>query len=99
MLFKKKEDKTSKPAGHGNAAASPAAAGGPGIQLTVEGMSCNHCVMRTDKALRAVAGVDKVQVDLGSKTAFVQGKSLDQTALKQAVEEAGYTVSAVELKN
>jgi len=93
MLFKKKADTATS--GTTDKVNTQTAPGGPGVQLSVEGMSCKHCVMRTDKALRAVPGVADVQVDLESKTAVVQGSGLDQQTLKQAVEEAGYSVTAI----
>ena len=63
--------------------------------LTVEGMSCGHCVMHVKSALEDVAGVTKVEVDLLKKSAMVEGEGLDDAALKAAVAEAGYRVTAV----
>ncbi len=63
--------------------------------LTVEGMSCNHCVMRVKKALSALPGVKSAEVDLGTKTATVEGEALDASALTAAVVEAGYSVSRI----
>lgn len=59
--------------------------------LNVEGMMCEHCAARVEKALSAVAGVKKVKVDLAAKTATVVGDA-DLAALKAAVTEAGYEV-------
>jgi copper chaperone len=63
--------------------------------LTIEGMSCGHCVMHVKSALEDVAGVTGVEVDLLRKSAMVDGEALSDTALKAAVAEAGYRVSAV----
>jgi copper chaperone len=63
--------------------------------LTIEGMSCGHCVMHVKSALQAVAGVTAVEVDLVKKSAMVEGEALSDAALKAAVSEAGYSVSAV----
>jgi len=63
--------------------------------LTIEGMSCGHCVMHVKSALQDVAGVTSVEVDLVKKSAMVEGEALDEAALKAAVAEAGYRVSAV----
>ena len=62
--------------------------------LTIEGMMCQHCVAHVQKALSAVAGVSAVQVDLASKTAAVTGDAPEE-ALKAAVAEAGYEVTAI----
>jgi len=59
--------------------------------LKVEGMMCEHCAARVEKALSAVAGVKKVKVDLAAKTATVTGNA-DIESLKAAVTEAGYEV-------
>ena len=63
--------------------------------LSVEGMSCNHCVMHVKNALLEVAGVESAEVDLGQKRAVVDGGSFDDAALKAAVVEAGYEVVAI----
>ena len=59
--------------------------------LKVEGMMCEHCAARVEKALSAVAGVKKVKVDLAAKTATVTGNAGIE-ALKVAVTEAGHEV-------
>ena len=63
--------------------------------LSIEGMSCGHCVMHVKNALADVAGVGSAEVDLASKKAVVSGAALDDAALKAAVAEAGYEVVAV----
>ena len=62
--------------------------------LTIEGMMCAHCVAHVDKALRAVSGVESVDVDLTAGTAVVTGSAAEE-ALCAAVAEAGYTVKDV----
>lgn len=64
--------------------------------LAVEGMNCGHCTSAVEKALRAVPGVRDVSVELASKTATVEiDASVSDEALRKAVTEAGYQVSAV----
>lgn len=63
--------------------------------LTVEGMTCGHCVMHVKNALSEVAGVSSVDVDLQKKSAVVAGEGLDDGALKAAVADAGYSVTAI----
>lgn len=64
------------------------------INLTVEGMTCNHCKAAVEKAVRALPGVMAAEVDLAAKTLkidFDATKSgLDD--VKRTVEEAGYKV-------
>jgi copper chaperone len=59
--------------------------------LKVEGMTCNHCKMRVEKALQGVSGVESVKVDLTAKEADVTGE-VERAKLIKAVEEAGYSV-------
>jgi len=51
--------------------------------------------MHVTNALKGVAGVTKVQVDLASKKAVVEGSNLDDQAMKNAVADAGYEVTAI----
>ncbi|MBE7562003.1 heavy-metal-associated domain-containing protein [Acidithiobacillus sp. HP-6] len=61
------------------------------IELSVQGMTCNHCVAAVDKALRVVPGVQTVAVHLDANSATVEGDSMDAEALVQAIESEGYT--------
>lgn len=61
------------------------------IILKVEGMTCNHCKMRAEKALQAVSGVESVKVDLSAKEAIVTGEA-ERASLVKAVVDAGYVV-------
>lgn len=62
--------------------------------LKIQGMTCNHCVMRVAKALRAVAGVQDAQVDLNKAEAVVtfDEEKVTKDKLGFAVVEAGYKV-------
>jgi copper chaperone CopZ len=63
--------------------------------LSIEGMSCGHCVMHVKSALEDVQGVTNVEVDLLKKNAVVEGTELNDAALGAAVADAGYSVTAV----
>ena len=63
------------------------------IQLTINGMTCMHCVAAVKKALAAVDGVDEViQVTLEPGGATVTG-SASTAAMIAAVKQAGYEAS------
>ena len=66
--------------------------------MTVEGMHCEHCSARVEKALNSINGV-KAKVNLKKKTAAIELSSnvSDQT-LKDAVTEEGYEVVSIEEK-
>ncbi|WIB26671.1 heavy-metal-associated domain-containing protein [Curtobacterium sp. MCSS17_015] len=63
----------------------------------IDGMTCAHCVMSIDEALRGLPGVTDVQVDLvagGTSTATVTSTApLDAAAVDAVVEDAGYSLS------
>jgi copper ion binding protein len=62
--------------------------------LKIQGMTCNHCVMRVAKALKAVPGVQDAQVDLQKGEAVVayDDSVVTSAKLSFAVVEAGYKV-------
>lgn len=61
--------------------------------LKIEGMMCEHCKARVQKALEAVDGVKSVNIDLETKTAEVElSENIDISALTSAVTDAGYEV-------
>ncbi|MYN08565.1 heavy metal translocating P-type ATPase [Massilia sp. FT127W] len=54
-------------------------------------MSCASCVGRVEKAIRKVAGVDSVSVNLATERASVEaGEGVDVQLLLDAIEAAGY---------
>ncbi len=64
--------------------------------LTVEGMMCGHCKAHVEKALADLTGVTSAQVNLEKKTATVAlSENVPDDVLKNAVEQAGYTVTAI----
>ena len=64
--------------------------------LSIEGMTCNNCKKHVTEALREVAGVKSATVDLAKKNAVVESDApVADDALKNAVSEAGYTVTAI----
>ena len=62
----------------------------------VEGMMCEHCKARVEKALSEVEGVLSANVSLEEKKASVElEKEVSNEVLKKAVEDAGYTVKDI----
>ena len=63
------------------------------IQLQVNGMTCASCVMRVEKALKAVPGVVEASVNLATEQASVIAEpSVNAQTLAAAVRKAGYDV-------
>ena len=57
---------------------------------SVPGMHCSHCEASVTDEVSAVPGVDTVVVDLETKRVDVSGESLDDDAIREAIQEAGY---------
>lgn len=64
------------------------------IELTVKGMTCDHCVRSVTNALKEVPGVSEASVALDPGHATVTGEDVDLTKLIAAVAEEGYEASA-----
>jgi copper ion binding protein len=68
-------------------------------KLSIEGMTCNHCVKRVENGLSELPGVKSVKVNLGSKSALVETEEeFDVQQLFTAVDEAGYDLTKIELQ-
>jgi copper chaperone CopZ len=64
------------------------------LSYRVPGVHCAHCEAAIKQEITAVAGVERVEVDLEAKTVTVSGGALDDTQLRAAIDEAGYEVEA-----
>ncbi len=65
--------------------------------IMIEGMQCNHCKMSVEKALNSIEGIEKVEVDLEGKKATIEtSKEIENTKIKEVIEEAGFEV--IEIK-
>ena len=58
----------------------------------VPGVSCEHCRSAITAEVGTVAGVESVDVDLAAKLVTVQGRDVDDAAVRAAIDEAGYDV-------
>jgi len=63
------------------------------IELTVDGMSCAHCVGRVTKAVQGVDAAARVEIDLATKKVSVDSGA-DAARIAQAIDAAGYPVLA-----
>lgn len=59
------------------------------MTFRVTDMTCNHCKMRIEKALKT-AGFKKIKIDLDTKTVEVSEGKKTLFDAKTAVEAAGY---------
>jgi copper chaperone len=60
------------------------------ITYSVPAIHCAHCAMSIREEVSEVDGVEDVAVDLETKLVTVSGSQVDDTAVRAAIEEAGY---------
>lgn len=62
------------------------------LTLKIEGMSCQHCVMRVKKAIESVQGVSKSEVVIGLAVVSFNESKTSKEDIAAAVEKAGYKI-------
>jgi len=61
-------------------------------ELKISGMTCSHCVMSVRKQLEKLTGVEIKDVRIGSALVAYDESKVSRAILRNAVEEAGFTV-------
>ena len=61
--------------------------------IKVEGMSCQHCVMRVTKALQGINGIQDLDVQIGTVKLRFDEHLLKKADIEKAIESAGYRVA------
>ena len=64
------------------------------LSYSVTGMTCGHCKQAVEQEVAGVEGVGAVDADLETGRVTVEGNDLDDAAVRAAIHEAGYEVSA-----
>ena len=62
----------------------------PTIDLSIEGMSCGHCVSSVKRALESVPGISVTEVRIGGASVETELAPAPIDAIKDAVEGAGF---------
>lgn len=65
------------------------------LSLTIEGMSCHHCLNSVNKALTAVPGVTIKAVRIGRAEVDYDESAVQADAIAAAVTAAGYRATPV----
>ena len=66
------------------------------MELTIDGMMCEHCEARVQKALESISGVIHAKADHQTGQAIVQAEQvIDEALLRQAVEAEDYLVTGI----
>ncbi len=63
-------------------------------ELTIQGMSCGHCIMHVKQAHDAVDGLEVEDVQIGNAKVWYDNEKVSDV-LKGKVEEAGYKVVSI----
>lgn len=65
-------------------------------KLSIQGMSCQHCVGRVKKYLEAIENVSEVHVDLENKEAvFNADANMDMETAIKAINAFGFTTKEI----
>ena len=64
--------------------------------ITIEGMMCEHCKTKVEKALLELKDVSKVKVNLKDKTATIYSKSsINENDITSAITKLDYKVTNI----
>jgi len=63
------------------------------VTYSVPAIHCAHCATSIREEVSEVEGVDEIDVDLEAKRVTIQGRELDDAALRAAIAEAGYVAA------
>lgn len=66
--------------------------------ISIEGMSCNHCVNHVKEALSSIDGVKKADVNLHKNNAIIESDiEINDALIIQSIKDVGYNV--IEIKS
>ena len=64
--------------------------------IFIEGMQCEHCKLRVEKALNSIEGISEVDVSLEDKKAVIKtNKTVDNSKITEAIDDMGFTVKEI----
>ena len=66
-------------------------------KISIEGMSCQHCVHHVKEALGELEGVKAVRVSLDTKSAEIESDGeVEDAKIRAAIDEAGYEATGIQ---
>jgi copper chaperone len=65
------------------------------VSLTIEGMTCGHCVRGVGQALESLPGMHVEQVDIGSAVVSYDPAAVKPEQISEAISEEGYEVRSI----
>ena len=64
-------------------------------ELTIEGMSCGHCVMHVKNALNDIDGLEVEDVQIGKARVWFDDEKLKIESIAAKINEAGYKLISI----
>ena len=65
-------------------------------ELTIQGMTCGHCVMHVKQALDAVDGLEVEDVQIGKARVWFDDEATVKPLIAEKIDEAGYKLVSVQ---
>jgi uncharacterized protein len=65
------------------------------INITVKGMTCNHCKANVEKTIKSLPEISNATVDLDRAIVHVEGDNINLDEIKKKVEEVGYEYGGI----
>lgn len=65
------------------------------LKLTIDGMTCGHCLNRVQKALGTIAGVHIASVQIGQATLHYDPAQHSAQAIADVVTQSGYKAQVI----
>ncbi len=62
------------------------------VTIKIDGMSCQHCVMRVKKALEGLSGISNLSVEVGSARMSFDESKIKQADIENAIVKVGYKI-------
>jgi copper chaperone CopZ len=65
------------------------------VSLTLEGMTCDHCVRAVNQALRSVPGIQVEQVEVGSAIVAYDPAAVKLEKIREVISGEGFEVRSM----
>ena len=63
------------------------------LSLIIKGMTCNHCKQTATEAIKSCDGVNEVTIDLESGKTVIDGNTINEEQIINAITSVGFSVS------
>lgn len=60
------------------------------LQITAQNIKCGGCANAIETGLKALPGIERVKVDIGSGKVHIEGENLAEQAIRDKLAELGY---------